>query len=388
MTRQSEFLGYHRPDGRIGVRNLLLVLSTGGLTGQTARRIAASISGAVVIATPYGAGLIGQDDAVRLAALCGLAGHPNVGATLLVGDNPVLNARIADHLARIGKPYAAFSLDDCQHDALMLTDRGLRAGAALARQISGQRRQPAPVSALCLGLECGRSDPSSGLVANPLVGLMADRIVDEGGQAMIGETLEWMGAEHLLAARASTPKVADQLREAVRAREGLAIAVGVDLMGNNPGPTNIASGLSSIEEKALGNIAKSGSRPIEGVIGYGEPPSRPGLWAMDGAAYSPESMTGFVAAGAQMLLFTTGVGNSYVSALAPTIKISANPTSAHVLKEQLDFDASIAFLGRAELRGVGEALFEDILAIASGQATWGEILGEGDEVISRFGPAL
>jgi altronate dehydratase large subunit len=213
-------------------------------------------------------------------------------------------------------------------------------------------------------------------------------VVDEGGQAMIGETLEWMGAEHLLAARASTPEVADQLREAVRAREGLAVAVGVDLMGNNPGPTNIASGLSSIEEKALGNIAKSGSRPFQGVVGYGEPPARAGLWAMDGAAYSPESMTGFVAAGAQLLLFTTGVGNSYVSALAPTIKISANPTSGQVLKEQLDFDASIAFLGRAELRSVGEALFEDMLAIASGQATWGEILGEGDEVISRFGPAL
>jgi altronate dehydratase large subunit len=217
---------------------------------------------------------------------------------------------------------------------------------------------------------------------------MADRIVDAGGQAMIGETLEWMGAEHLLAVRARTPEIAVALREAVRAREGLAIAVGVDLMGNNPGPTNIASGLSSIEEKALGNIAKSGSRTFQGVIGYGEPPLGPGLWAMDGAAYSPESLTGFVAAGAQLLLFTTGVGNSYVSALAPTIKISANPTSGRVLKEQLDFDASIAFLGRAELRTMGEALFEDILAIASGQATWGEILGEGDEVISRFGPAL
>lgn len=388
MTRQSEFLGYHRPDGRIGVRNLLLVLSCGGLTGQTARRIAAAISGAVVITMPYGAGLIGKDETVQLASLCGLAGHPNVGATLLVGDNPKLIEKVAAHLAAIGKPHAAFTLDDCNHDALTLTDRGLRTGAALARQISGQSRKSSPASALCLGLECGRSDPSSGLVANPLVGLMADRIVDAGGQAMIGETLEWMGAEHLLAVRARTPEIAVALREAVRAREGLAIAVGVDLMGNNPGPTNIASGLSSIEEKALGNIAKSGSRTFQGVIGYGEPPLGPGLWAMDGAAYSPESLTGFVAAGAQLLLFTTGVGNSYVSALAPTIKISANPTSGRVLKEQLDFDASIAFLGRAELRTMGEALFEDILAIASGQATWGEILGEGDEVISRFGPAL
>ena len=388
MTHPSEFPGYLRPDGRVGVRNLFLVLSAGGLTGQTARRIAAAIAGAVVITMPYGAGLIGQDDAVRFAALCGLAGHPNVGATLLVGDNPPLNARIAGHLARIGKPHVALSLDDCGHDALTLTDRGLREGARLARQITAQRRVPSPVSALCLGLECGRSDPSSGLVANPLVGLMADRIVDAGGQAMIGETLEWMGAEHLLAARAATPETATRLWDVVRAREELAMAVGVDLMGNNPGPTNIAAGLSSIEEKALGNIAKSGSRPIAGVIGYGEPPEAPGLWAMDGAAYSPESMTGFVAAGAQLLLFTTGVGNSYVSALAPTIKISANPTSGRVLTEQLDFDASSAFLGQSDLRDIGQALFETVLDVASGQATWGEILGEGDEVISRFGPAL
>jgi altronate dehydratase large subunit len=205
---------------------------------------------------------------------------------------------------------------------------------------------------------------------------------------MIGETLEWMGAEHLLAARARTPDVAVALRDAVRAREGLAVAVGVDLLGNNPGPTNIASGLSSIEEKALGNIAKSGSRMFEGVIGYGESPPAPGLWAMDGAAYSPESLTGFVAAGAQLLLFTTGVGNSYASALAPTIKISANPTSARVLHEQLDFDASQAFLGRATLSDMADALFDEMLDIASGKASWGEILGEGDEVVSRFGPAL
>lgn len=388
MQHQPVFLGYPRPDGRVGVRNLLLVLATGGLVGQTARRIAGAIAGAVVVTMPYGAGLIGQDETVQWAALAGLAGHPNVGAALVVGDNPRLVERLADHLARIGKPHAALSLDACGHDALTLTDRGVRAGAALARQISGQRRQSLPASALCIGLECGRSDPSSGLVANPLAGLMADRIVDAGGRAIIGETLEWMGAEHLLAARARTPEIAAALRGAVQAREALAVAMGVDLMGNNPGPTNIAAGLSSMEEKALGNVAKSGGRAIEGVLGYAEPPDKAGLWAMDGAAYSPESLTGFVAAGAQLVLFTTGVGNSYVSALAPTIKISANPASGRALREQLDFDASVAFLGQADLGAVGEALFETILGIASGQASWGEILREGDEVVSRFGPAL
>lgn len=388
MTGQLEFLGYHRADGRVGVRNLLLVLSCGGLTGQTARRIASAIAGAVVVTFPYGAGLIGKDETLQRVALCGLAGHPNVGATLLVGDNPRLLNAVASHLVAIGKPHVALSLDDCGHDALTLTDRGLRAGASLARQISGLARDPASISALCLGLECGRSDPSSGLIANPLTGLVADRIVDEGGTAMIGETLEWMGAEHLLARRARTPAVAESLIQVVQSREAMAMALGVDLMGNNPTPTNIVSGLSSIEEKALGSICKSGSRIIEGVIDYGEPPRGRGLWAMDGAAYSPESLTGFVIAGAQLLLFTTGVGNSYVSAIAPTIKISANPNSARVLSEQLDFDASCAFSGHVELPQVSEALFAELIAIASGKSTWGEILREGDEVVSRFSPAL
>ena len=157
---------------------------------------------------------------------------------------------------------------------------------------------------------------------------------------------------------------------------------------SNPTPTNIAAGLSSIEEKSLGNIAKSGSRPFEGLLSYGETVRGAGLWAMDGAAYSPESMTGFVLSGAQLILFTTGVGNSYVSLLAPTVKISANPASVTQLGEQLDFDASAAFSGRQDLAIAADALHATLLDIASGQATWGEVLSEGDEILSRYAPAL
>ena len=255
-------------------------------------------------------------------------------------------------------------------------------------QISAERRSVVPVSALGLGLECGRSDPSSGLVANPLLGQISDWLVDAGGWTIIGETMEWLGAEHLLASRARTPAIADALREAVLCRERLAVAAGVDLTGSNPSPTNIASGLSSIEEKSLGNIAKSGTRPIEGVLDYGAPPAGPGLWTMDGAAYSPESVTGFVLGGAQMMLFTTGVGNSYVSALCPTLKITANPRTNSALHQQIDFDASPAFSGAASLDATADALKALILAVASGTTTWGEILGEGDEVLSRFAAAL
>jgi len=382
------FLGYRRADGQVGVRNHLLVLSTGGLTGQTARRIGAMLAGAVTVTLPHSAGLVGRDQALHRAAIAGLATHPNVGAALLVGDNPVVMEQAVAAIAPSGRPFAALTLDACGHDALTLTDRGVRAGARLAREISALRRTPAPVSALGIGLECGRSDPSSGLVANPLLGLIADWLVDAGGWAVIGETLEWLGAEHLLASRARSPEAADAICRAVLRREQVAVAAGLDLTGSNPSPTNIASGLSSIEEKSLGNIAKSGQRPIEGLIDYGEKPPDPGLWAMDASAYAPKSLTGFVVAGAQLMLFTTGVGNSYVSALSPTIKLSANPATAAALHEQLDFDASAAFLGRESLERAGEALRRRVIAIASGEATWGEILKEGDEVLSRFGPAL
>ena len=382
------FWGYRRADGRVGVRNHLLVLSTGGLTGQTARRVGAMLAGAVVVVLPHSGGLLGRDLLVQRRAITGLATHPNVGACVLVGDNPVVMAQGHADIGESGRPHACFTLDDCHHDGMALTDRAVRAGGRLMREISREARTEQPASALGIGLECGRSDPSSGLVANPLLGLVADWLVDAGGWAVLGETLEWLGAERLLAERARTPAVADAIAGAVLARERIAVADGLDLLGSNPGPTNIAAGLSTIEEKSLGNIAKSGTRPIEGILDYGEAPPHPGLWTMDASAYAPKSLTGFVVSGASMLLFTTGVGNPYVSALAPTVKLSANPATCAALADQLDFDASGPFTGRETLEDTGAALRRRVLAVASGELTWGEITREGDEVLSRFGPAL
>ncbi len=388
MSAPERFAGFLRADGSVGVRNHLLVLSATGLTGPSARRIGASIAGSVVIDMPYGSGHLGEDRRVQERVLAGLATNPNVGAALvLAGDRPRGEA-IGDALADARRPCTVVLLDDCGHDALALTDRGLRAGARLAREISRARREPAELPALSLGLECGRSDPTSGLVANPLLGLVADRVVAAGGTVVFGETTVWLGAEHLLARRAASPEVADAIVEAARGRERLAVAGGIDLLGNNPGPTNIAAGLSTIEEKALGAIAKSGSQPIESVVGYGERPASPGLHAMDAAAYAPESVTGFVAAGAQLVLFTTGVGNSYVNALAPTIKVSANPRAAERLTEQLDFTCPEVILGDGTLDAAAERLSEHVLEVASGTLTFGEILGEGGTAFSRYGASL
>ncbi len=387
MTKAT-FLGYPRADGTVGVRNCLLVLSVTGLTGPAARRVARSLPGARLITMPYSGGLLGEDRAIHLRSLAGFGRNPNVGAVLLISSDPPKAESLATEIRAVGKPVEVVCLDDCGHDVLTLTDRALRAGARLHRELSRQRRQPVALSKLFLGLECGRSDPSSGMVANPLIGRVTDAVIAQGGSAVFGETMEWLGAEHILARRAATAAVSAALTQAVLRREAVATAQGLDLLGSNPGPTNIAAGLSTIEEKSLGAIAKSGSSPIRGVLAIGEPPRSPGLYAMDAPAYSPESLSGFVAAGAQLLLFSTGVGNSYVSTLAPTIKISANPQATATLAEQHDFDASAVFLGTQSLGDAADALLKTIVDVASGTLTWGEILDEGDEVVSRMDEAL
>ena len=382
------FQGYRRADGSVGTRNHLLILSVTGLTGPAARRIGRSLPHAVVLATPYGSGLLGEDGRAHARVLQGFATHPNVGAVVVVGGDEGKVEAVRAAAEASGRPAAALAIDHCDHDLLTLADRGLRAGAGLLKRISRARREPAELGDLTLGLECGRSDPSSGLVANPLLGRIADTVTAAGGRAIIGETTEWLGAEHLLARRAVTPELGAEIMAAAKRREAMAIAAGIDLTGNNPSKTNIDAGLSSIEEKSLGAIAKSGSGPIHGLLAYGERPRSPGMYVMDAPAYAPESVTGFTAAGANLTLFTTGVGNAYGSTLAPTIKVSANPETCQRLGEQLDFAAAELFSGRTSMDEGAQGLLQVVLETASGALTFAEILGETDEVVSRFAAAL
>ena len=382
------FAGYRRAEDRYGVRNHVLVLGINGLVARTAERIQRSVAGSIVFASSYGRGQYGADKEAHFAQLVGLGRNPNVAATLVVGaDRPAAEA-VAEAIAAVGKPAGAIALDDVHEDALELSVRGARVAAQLARDASRIRREPAPVSSLFVAVECGHSDATSGVASNPLAGKVVDRIVDAGGTAVFGETIEWLGAEHVLARRAATTGVAAALVAAVRRREDAVAGAGLDLTGNNPGVENIRGGLSSIEEKSLGAIAKGGSRPIAGVLGVAESPKRAGVYVMDAPGFSPESMTGFAAAGAQVMLFTTGAGNSYCSAVAPTIKISARPDTVARLSTQIDFDASGVFEGRDDPDAAADRLYALLLEVCSGTRTWGELLGESGESIIRVGGSL
>jgi altronate dehydratase large subunit len=366
----------------------LLVLSTVGLTAPAARRIARNVADAVVVATPYGRCQVGEDADLHTRTLIGLGRNPNVGAVVVVGADRESVSAIADGVADGGNLVEAISLEDVQEDSLELSSRGIRLAGQLSRRISECRRVPVAASNLFVAVECGLSDATSGLVSNPLVGHLSDWVVDNGGRVVIGETLEWLGAESLLEARARAPEVGELIAAAVRRREAEVARLGVDLTGKNPGPENIRGGLSTIEEKSLGAIAKAGTRPFDGMIAMAAPCPRPGLYAMDSLSFAPESMTGFVASGANLILFTTGRGNSLCSALAPTIKISGNPKAASRLSEQIDFDASEVLRGSRDLEKEAGRLTELVLAVASGTRTLGEIFMEGDEAFGRTGGSI
>jgi altronate dehydratase large subunit len=386
---QQTFLGFPRQSGRAGVRNHLLVLGINGLIAATAGHIAVALPGCKLVATPYGRGQFGPDKECHLRQLAGLGANPNNGGVLIIGVDRKSADDLADAIATMSSvPVEALTLDDTDEDALELTVRAIRTGAAMMREVSRARRQPVAIAQLYLGLECGHSDASSGLASNPLVGALADRLVDAGGAAVVGETLEWLGAEHALRLRGARPEVGNGIIAAVAARENAVSAAGVDLLGNNPGQENIAGGLSTIEEKSLGAVAKTGTRPVRNLLAFARPPAENGLHLMDGPSFSPESMTGFVASGTQMILFTTGPGNSFCSLLAPTIKISANPGAYAHLREQIDFDASGVLQGRRSIDEAAEALFIAVMDFASGTLTWGEATGQGSECFTRIGTSL
>ena len=387
--RQRTFLGFSRRSGRAGVRNHTLVLAINGLIGATARRVAEAIPEVRLVATPYGRGQIGPDKEAHFRQLIGIGANPNVAAVLVLGVDRKSADLVASGIGALcDKPLEVLTLDDTGEDAMELAARATRLGAGLSRAASANRRRPLPVSELFLGLECGHSDATSGLAANPLVGAVADRLVDAGGTAVIGETIEWLGAEQVLGARAADPATGRAIEKAVLSREAAVAAIGEDLLGNNPGEENIRGGLSTIEEKSLGAIAKAGGRPIRSLLELAQPPGAPGLHVMDGPSFSPESMTGFVAGGAQMILFTTGPGNSFCSLLAPTVKISANPQANGRLTEQIDFDAGAIFAGTETVDEAADRLFDAVIEFASGTLTWGEAVGEGAECFARLGGSL
>ncbi|MCO8243788.1 MULTISPECIES: UxaA family hydrolase [unclassified Haladaptatus] len=370
----TSFRGYRRDDGRVGVRNYVALIPTSVAASPVARRIA-SEAGEWARATPHQMGTTQPRPAREQTerVLAGIGRNPNVGAALVLelGTEDIDAESLADDIAASGKPVETLSIRACGGTKRALED-GRRLVESLHEGIADARREEADVSELIFGAECGGSDATSGIAANPAVGNAADRIVEAGGTVSFSETPEFIGAEHVLADRCADEDVRQRLLERVEAREGQAKLMGVDLRGAQPTPGNQEGGLTTIEEKSLGAIAKGGTTPVRGLVDYAEQlPVGGGLVLMDTPGYDVESVVAKVAGGAQIVAFTTGRGSTTGNPIAPVIKVTGNPNTWERMRNNMDVNASTIVQGE-EIDAVGERLFETVRAVADGRRTEAE----------------
>ena len=385
------FLGFARPGGQVGVRNHVLVVPTVICAAVVAERIAASIA-PIGAALPHlaGCGQIGPDLSVTHDTLAAYTRHPNVGAVIVValGCEQVIAQYLADTARQAGKDAHVVSIHG-EGGTVRATARGIEIARELAVALSRVERVWCPASSLVLSVKCGGSDYTSGLASNPVVGRVADLLVDAGGAVVLGEIAEIMGAEHLLAARASTPAAAAHLLRVVNRVEAEAMALGLDIRGTQPSPGNIRGGLTTIEEKSLGATHKAGQRTrLEEVVPYAGRVTRPGLTVMDTPGLDVESVTGMVGGGAQVVLFTTGLGTPTGNPIAPVIKITGNARTAQTMADNTDVDVSGILTHAETFEDAAARLFEEMCEVASGRPVAAERLGHREFAIHRRNPTI
>jgi len=371
-----EFMGFQRENGEIGVRNYVAVIPTVGCANEVAEAIANRVPGSKPLLHHQGCCMIQSDIEVVERTLIGLGRNPNVAAVVLVGlgCESVSIDRVGDGIAETGKPVESVVIQDIGGFSKAV-EKGVEAAKKGVEHAERFKRQSFDLSNLTVGIKCGSSDATSGIVSNPAVGLVIDRLIDEGGTAIFGEITEMIGAEHVLARRAKTPEVAEQILKAVHELEEKIKSLGVDIRGSNPTPGNIRGGLSTIEEKSLGAIIKGGSKPIQGVLDYGEKPEGKGLYIMVSPGREIEFLTGPVAGGAQIVIFTTGRGAPQGYPIAPVIKVCGNPRTSEKLSEHIDVDVSDVITENKTLEEAAEKLFEKLVKVASGEKTKAEVTG-------------
>jgi altronate dehydratase large subunit len=385
------FLGYRRSDGRIGTRNHVLVVPTVICSSVVAERIAAAVQ-PLGAALPHlaGCGQLGPDMRVTHETLAAYCAHPNVGAVLVValGCEQVVAQMLAERARRHGKPADIVAIQS-EGGTVKATAKGIVIATGFAELLASQARERCDASELVLSLKCGGSDYTSGLASNPTLGRVTDRLVDLGGTAVLGEIAEIMGAEHLLASRATRRSTATELIQIITRVETEARALGLDIRGTQPSPGNIRGGLTTIEEKSLGATHKGGERaPLEDVVGYAAPITRKGLTVMDTPGLDVESVTGMVGGGAQVVVFTTGLGTPTGNPIAPVIKVTGNARTARQMADNIDLDVSGIMDDSETLDVAADRLFEEVLAVASGRQTSAERLGHREFAIHRRNPTI
>jgi altronate dehydratase large subunit len=384
------FLGFRRGNGSAGTRNEVGIISTVTCANDVSFWISERVHGTATFLHGQGCAGTQPDLQQTTRTLISLGWNPNLAAVLLVslGCESVLVDEIAQGIAASGKPVDQVVIQKVG-GATKAVSMGVEIAQRLAAEAGRLRRQECPDSELVLGIKCGASDTTQGLIANPVAGAACDRLVDSGGTCVFGETTEFMGAEHILVRRAVSPAVGQKILDIVARMEKRATAMGFDMRGGQPTTGNIAGGLTTIEEKSLGAISKGGSRPIRDVLEYGDRPTGTGLYIVDTPGREPEHLTALAAAQAQVVVFTTGLGAPQGFPFVPVIKVTGNPDTHKNLAEHIDLFVDPRGKSVAGIQCAGEALYQEILAVASGKATKAEALHYGGfPNIFTIGPVI
>lgn len=367
----DQFLGYLRADGKVGVRNHVAVIPSVACVNGVVAAIARVVPEVIPLYHGHGCGRVVEAPLHR-RVLANLGKHPNVAAVLVVGlgCEVIAAESLASAIAETGKPVEWFNVQ-AAGGSMNAAQKGADICRRLLGDAAGCTRVPVPIERLVVGLECGGSDAFSGITANPALGIASDRIVDAGGTVILTEDTEMIGTAHILARRACNPEVAAEVTRMVDEAEQLT----KDLLGPMASlviaPGNMDGGMSSIQEKSLGCIAKAGSRTIVEVVDYGEPPTRTGVILMDGPGYDAESLAGLAATGCQIIVFTTGRGTPLGFPITPVIKVASNSRLYETMRDDMDVNAGRVLEG-TELADVGMDIFHLILEVASGRQTCAE----------------
>lgn len=391
-----EFWGYQRADGSVGIRNYVAVLPTVRCANELAVRIADEVGNGVVALPHNHACVFLKADRERgVRALTGIGKNPNLAAVILVGVGceAITCPDIAEGIASSGKPVEGLSIDK-EGSYNTVFNKGVRIAQKMLTDASLLRRQPFDLGNIILAIKCGGSDTTSGLASNPVTGWAVDTIVNQGGTAIFTETAEIIGAEHILARRAASEKIADRIREVVARMEKRIKSAGVDIRSSEPTPGNIQGGLTTLEEKSLGAIIKGGTTSLQGVIEWAEKPPGRGLFFMDGSANTPQLFLGMVAAGAQMLVFSSGGGfparfhtlpsYSGISVpILPVIRVMGNPNAISE-KEYFDLEVSTVIQGQESIPQAGDRLLREVTDVASGKPTKMEMLPRYQEIMEFY----
>jgi (2R)-sulfolactate sulfo-lyase subunit beta len=379
-----KFMGYRRENGKVGVRNHTIILPLDDLSNAACEAVANNIKGTMALPHPYGRLQFGEDLELFFRTLIGTGTSPNVASVVVIGIEPEWTNRVVDGIAESGKPVKGFYIE--RDGDINTISRASRQAMEYVQWSSELTRVECSMDELYVSTKCGESDTTSGLASNPTVGNVFDKLNEMGATTSFGETSEIMGAEIVCKERAATPEVGEAFMKTFNAYNDIILANKTnDLSGSQPTKGNIRGGLTTIEEKAFGNLQKIGKKSkYVGVLKPAEAPGGPGMWFMDTSSAAAEAVTLWAASGAAVHLFPTGQGNIIGNPIVPVIKLSANPLTCRTMSEHIDLDVSPILKGELTLDQAGDRLIDMILRTCNGRLTAAEALGHREYVFTKL----